>query len=161
LLAFAASCQSNEPARQHAKLGPVGYDMPADWVKTDRGTRTTVWTPPDNEQKESVTVTRADLDPALAKAGPAALAPLLVKAQGTLAAAQVSTPEPVTTALGLHGYRVTVQFTPRGTGSRTYTRVHELFVDGTTLVHVMYTAANADLDSAALKMAVDSAHKEG
>ena len=160
LLALAA-CQGSERAHQHAKLGTVGYDVPEGWVKDDRGARTTVWTPTDNDRKESITVTRADLEPALAKVGPAALAPLLLNAQGSLVGAQVSTPEPVTTALGLHGYRVAVRFTPRGAAGGTYTRVHTVLLDGATLVHVMYTAATPDLDSEALKMAIDTARVEG
>lgn len=159
-LACFAGCQGDAPERQHATLGSVGYDIPVDWSRADRGPRMSIWTPGENSRKESVTVIRADLDPALAKAGPSAIEPLLIKAQGTLPRAHVSTPEPITTAHGLQGFRVAVEFTPFA-GKPPYTRIHTIVIDGATLVHVLYTAASPDPESQAMKMVLETAHKEG
>ena len=159
--ALVAACQGSGPEHQHAKLGSIGYDVPADWQRRDMGARETLWTPQDNARKESVAIVRADLDPALAKAGPTALQKLLLKAQGSLANAKVSAIDPIATSEGLQGFRVSVDFAPLGPTKPHYTRIHTLLVDGKTLVHVMYTAASPDPESQAMKMAVDTAHTEG
>jgi hypothetical protein len=156
-----SACQGSDDDHQHATVGRVGYDVPVGWQRTDLGARESVWTPPENARKESVTITTAELDPALAQAGPSALEDLLLRAQGTLHGAKVSAAEEVATSHGLRGFRVAIDFAPLGDARPHYTRIHTLLTDGKTVVHVLYTAATPDPDSQALKMAVDTAHVEG
>lgn len=161
LIALVAACSGTEPPHQHATLGALGYDIPDGWQRTDQGPRAAMWTPSDNERKESVVVIRGDLDAEVARRGPAAFAELLVAAQGSLPRAHVGAPEAVTTKAGLHGYRVAVEFSPFGGDQPRYSRVHTILIDGATLVHVIYTARTPDLDPSALEMVIDSTHGEG
>lgn len=157
----AAGCSGNEPAHQHATLGTLGYDMPDGWHRADQGARTSVWTPADNNRKESVTVIRAELDREIARRGPGAFAELLVAAQGSLPGAHVGAPEPLITKTGLRGFRVRVDFAPFGGEQPRYARVHAIVLDGDSIVHVMYTARTPDPDPSAFEMALDTAHEEG
>jgi hypothetical protein len=160
VLVLVAACQGDASERQHASLGSIRYDMPLGWHRDDRGPRSSVWAPDENPRKETVTIIRAELDPALATRGVDALAPLLAKAQGTLRGVSASPPEPVSTSHGMQGFRVALHFTPIP-GAAPYTRVHALLVRGRTLLHVIYTAASPDDDEAAMKLVLDTAHEKG
>jgi hypothetical protein len=156
-----AACSGSEPVHQHATLGPIAYDIPEGWHRTDQGSHASMWTPPDNDRKESVVVMRGDLDREIERRGPAAYADLLVTAQRSLPHAHVGTPQPVTTKAGLHGFRVAVEFSPFGADKPRYARVHTILLDGATVVHVIYTALTPDPDPQALQMVLDTTHEEG
>jgi hypothetical protein len=149
-------------SKQHAGLGTLAFDVPADWQRADsttRGVVTSVWTPPpgDNARKESVTVIYTELSPAVAKAGPSTVAQLLTQAQASLHG-RLSQPASVTTRHGFVGARVDVDFVPPGR-HETYHRVHAAFVDGGGLVHVIYTAEKPDVGLAAFDEVLATMHR--
>jgi hypothetical protein len=119
-----------------------------------------VWQPDDNDRKESITVIRTGLSPAVAKAGASGIEPYLAAAQRSLPDARVSKTKRITTAKGLHGARVDVEFTPQGQ-SEPYRRAHVVLVDGSALVHVLYTALEPDRDFDALGVVLDNLQHEG
>jgi len=100
-----------------------------------------MWVPADNQRHESIVLIRA---------GVAAGTPLdnvgqlLEDAQDGLGP---NRPTATVTAIGagLQGSRVEFDFVPPGTRD-TYHRVHALFVDGDSFIHVLYTAKNAESD---------------
>ena len=132
---------------QHAELGTLSFDVPADWQHADsstRGVRSSIWTPPpdENGRKESVTVIYTERSSAVAGAGQGTVAQLLIAAQASLHG-RLSNPASLTTRHGFAGARVDVDFVPPGL-HETYHRVHAAFVDGNGLVHVIYTAKQPD-----------------
>jgi hypothetical protein len=66
----------------------------------------------------------------------------------------------VKTARGLVGARVDLDFVPPGQPSR-YRRVHVVLVDGSALVHVLYTAKHADVEGDAIGVVLDNLQHEG
>ena len=116
-----------------------------------------MWTPENNARKESVTVIRSERSGATASAGLAKLADLIVESQGS--GAKVSTPRPFVTTSGLRGVRVEVAYVPPGM-THEYQRVHVVLVDGSTLVHVMYTALTSDPALDALNVVLGSIRHE-
>jgi hypothetical protein len=153
LTAVLAACGSGEIARQHVQLGSLTFDVPADWQRGDttrRGIATAIWSPGDNERKETITVTRSELVPATAAAGPALLEQLLARAS-QLPDAHRSETKQVTTQQGLQGARVELDYTPPNSRLR-YHRVHVVLADGDALVHVLYTALDPDRDLDALRL---------
>jgi hypothetical protein len=138
-----SACSDDAVATQTVQLAQLSFDVPADWERHDanrRAVEISEWTPDDNPRKESITVIRSQTSPAVAKAGVPALTPLLADAQKSLASVHASRVSSVTTARGLTGARIDVDFVPPGSKDR-YHRVHAVFVDTTgALVHVLYTA---------------------
>lgn len=164
-LALASGCtDNNEPvARQRVTLGALRFDVPASWQRTDHtrsGVATAVWQPEGNDRKESITVIRTDLAPAVAKAGSTALVPYLAHALRSLSHVRTSAVTPVTTTRGLTGARVDLDFIPPGQKAR-YRRVHVVLVDGASLVHVLYTAQHPDRDADAIGVVLDNLQHEG
>ena len=161
---FTGCAASNEElAREHAKLESLELDVPANWQRTDRmrsGVATATWQPEDNERKESVTVIRTELSLAVAQAGAVAIEPYLAHAQRSLPQARTSAVKRISTAKGLQGARVDVDFVPQGQHER-YRRVHVVLVDGSSLVHILYTAQHPDHDLAALGVVLDNLHHTG
>ena len=82
---------------------------------------------------------RSELNPAVATSGLDTLERLLIAAQRGLPHAHTSVLSPITTARGLSGVRVQVDFTLPGK-QVTYRRTHAVVVDEGVLVNVMYTA---------------------
>lgn len=165
LLAALSACGSQrEEAREHARLASLSFDVPAGWSRTDsmqRGVLTAEWRPEHNERRESITVIRTELAPALAKAGPAALEPYLAAAQRSLPSVRPSRVKSIETARGLKGMRVDAEFVPVGQ-EQPYRRVHVALVDpkGTALIHVLYTAKHPDRALTALELVLANLRRE-
>jgi hypothetical protein len=156
VLAAAAACSSGDT--QSAKLGDLVYDAPSDWHSESPQRSTSLWVPEDNVAKQSVEIIRAEIEPALAKTGGSGIEPLLVQAQGELRQAHVGTASQFTTKRGLLGVRLDADFVPDG-ATRKYHRVHAVVIDGTTLIHVLYTAVMPDPDLKAFEMVLQTIHR--
>lgn len=163
VVALAASCDGGPAiATQLAHVGPVSFEVPVGWTHTDTvrdGRVTSVWAPPDNPRKESITVIRA---PRIARGGAVAVAigGELVTAHRGLRAARISPVVPVTTRTGLHGVQLDVRFRPGGV-DRMYARTHAVLVeDAHTLIHVLYTAAAPDPDRVPLELVLETLRTE-
>jgi len=157
-------CSSRTTARQHAKLASLEFDIPADWHRADLtrpDVSTSEWTPEANERSEAVTIIRTTSSPAVAKAGVPALEPLLAAAQRSLTNAHASRVTRVTTARGLSGARIEVDFVPPGK-QQSYHRIHVVLVDerSTSLIHVLYTAKSPDDELDALTAVLDTIRSE-
>lgn len=164
LLAALTACGSVEaPATMHARTGAVGYEMQDGWSRIDsraRGIATTVWTPAENPQRMSVTVIRTEQAPLVAAMDPNTLTGLLAQAQNGLDEAKMTSPTLISTAGGLHGARVEVDFVPPS-GKARYHRSHIVLADGSALVHVMFTAQAADTFAALDTVLTSIRHEEG
>jgi hypothetical protein len=162
-IACAAGC-SRSAELQHIELGALRFDVPGDWQRTDTTARdgvTVVWTPRDNERKQSVAVIYSVQNPAMPGADAATLEHLLAGAQAALPHARTSQITAIPSRRGLHGARVDLDFIPAGSSAR-YRRVHAVLVDPAdhAVVHVLYTAKTPDLD--ALNLVLGSIrHEEG
>jgi hypothetical protein len=162
VLAALAGCDGGAPMGQPARLATLAFDAPAGWhgVQSDRpGLATVVWTPDDNTRKESVTVIRTEQSPVVAAAGTPVLEDALTRAQGSLFAAKVGEAQHVTTGRGLAGVRIELDYVPPGQTAH-YHRAHAVVAIGTTLVHVLYTAAEPDQDLAAFSMVLNTLRAE-
>ena len=153
----ASTTIASEPAR----LGGIGFDVPAGWQRADYqqpNERISIWTPGDNARKESITViesravgARLD-DPRLKK--------LLSGAQQALHGARTSQVSPVATEVGLAGFQIEVEFTPSATMPR-YRRTHVVLrTEPGGLVHVIYTARTPDPDREVLETVLSTVHPE-
>jgi hypothetical protein len=156
-----AGCGGDD-SRHHVKTAALGYDVPADWTSDDheaRGLSTSVWTPPVNDHKESISIVRNDRRANVASADLQTIERLLVEAQPP--GAELSVAHPILTRSGLRGVQLESSFVPSGF-ARPYHRVHAVLVDGTTLVNVMYTARDADPKLEAFELVMSSIrHEEG
>lgn len=162
LLVLAVSaCGDESITTQSAKLGRISFEIPAEWDRHDANRRSveiSEWTPDENSRKESITVIRSQTSPAVAKAGVPALMPLLAEAQKSLSNVRASRASQVTTARGLIGARIELDFVPPGS-KNSYHRIHAVFVDGTgALVHVLYTARKPS--SKAFEVVLNTLHTE-
>jgi hypothetical protein len=159
--ALAIGCSG--PSNQHVRLGSLGFDVPGGWHNVDevrRGVVTSVWTPDGNDRKESVTVIRTELAPNVANASAGLVAQLAEQAQRSLTDARITQAVALSTAGGLSGVRIEVDYVPPGLHER-YHRVHIVLVDKRTLVHVLYTAHEPDAHSEAFNLVLRSIREEG
>ena len=161
-LVVASACSSSGPALDKATIGNLAFGAPSGWEKRDVSNKQRAmleWVPSadDNDRKESITVIRADR-PATAKATPAQLQHMLVEAQRGMTNATFAAPVSFTTRHGFRGVRVEGEFAPPGQSVR-YRRIHAAFVDGTTVVNVLYTARDPDLEN--FESVLDSFFREG
>lgn len=167
LLAALASCDGgSDVATEDAKLGPIAFEVPAEWQRINHETTGAVsaeWRPSveANSRKESVTVVRSTRRVGAQQLEPTQLAKLLASAQGSLRGAKVSDVTPVTTRRGLSGARINVSFEAGDAGVH-YRRVHAVLVDTerAELVHVLYTAASPDDQLTAFYTVLESLHRE-
>jgi hypothetical protein len=146
LLLFLASCASSERDVVTAKIDTLDYVAPMGWkprdVSSHRGT-VIEWTPDgDNDRKESLVVSRVE-QPALAMS-PLHLRRALVETTSRLPDARFSSPRSFVTRSGLSGWRTEGTFSPLGPRAGTYQRIHAVLVDGSSLVHVLFTARDLD-----------------
>lgn len=164
VLVALASCAGGEgPPRVRVTHASLVFDVPENWQRVDysrRGVATAVWQPDDNDRKESITVIRTEQSPAVAKAGAVGIEPYLAAAQRSLLNARVSKTKRITTPQGLEGARVELDFVPQGM-SETYRRVHVVLADGSSLVHVLYTAKQPDRDTDAIGVVLENLKHEG
>ena len=143
-------------------LGPIAFEVPPTWHRTDTHGRTTasaVFAPAMNGRKESIAVIRTELGPIAEKYTPSMLSNLLLQTQSSFPRANVAPVARVSTAGGYTGARVEVDYVPPGRTDR-YHRVHAVLLDGTALIHVMYTAASPDAEIAVFQRVIDSLHEE-
>ncbi len=169
VLCLIAACDGTpfaERPSQYERLGTLGLEVPAEWTRGDAtplGQVSSTWVPSaENPRKESVTVIRSQVDHAFVRADGAYLEQMLRAAQATLPKARLSSPTAVTTAQGLSGLRMTVDYVPAGQRAA-YHRVHVVLVDRTAtsaLIHVLYTARDADPELAALELVLSTLRPE-
>jgi hypothetical protein len=147
---------------QPAKLGDFSYQAPAGWTQTkSKGWHSvsTTWTPDNNDQKESIVVIRTQIDSALGQAGAEAIKKKLLAAQRELPQVQVlGSPIDFHSDGGFAGVRVEDNFIPAGAKYQ-YHRTHAVLVEGTDIIHVLYTAEQPDAEERALHLVVNSLHK--
>lgn len=93
----------------------------------------------------------------MATAGPAAIEGLLASAQ--VPGAKISATGPVKTEHGLSGVRIELDYVPPGM-KHSYHRVHAVLVDGSTLVHVLYTARTPDPTLETFNQVLATIHEE-
>jgi hypothetical protein len=138
-LVLLVACADKPRELTSANLGNIDYAVPEGWAMRDvsqNGQTILVWTPTDNDRKQSVTVIRTQPMPHLAKASKEYLASKLgqtLKQPG----------RSLVTKRGLDAVRADGRFTPRGMAS-SYMRSHAVFFDGDALVHIIYTAKEPD-----------------
>ncbi|MDB4955978.1 MAG: hypothetical protein JWO36_3547 [Myxococcales bacterium] len=158
----AASCGSSS-SHQHVQLTKLSFDVPGDWTHTEskgRGIVTSVWTPSEgNDRRESITIVRSELSPAVANAGVSTLDRLLTSAQASLHDAKISSVTQTTTTNGLAGARIETDYVPPELHVR-YHRVHVVLVDGSALVNVLYTARDPDANLAAFNLVLSTIRHE-
>ncbi len=161
-LVLGSACNSERVQRD--SIAQVDYIVPSSWHSAKSATKTSatvVWTPEDNLRKESISIVSSPIDEALAKSGPSALGPLVARAQGALGQIPAPSVAPISNEHGLSGVEVQVDFTPPGQNTR-YHRVHAALLDGSRVIHILYTAADPDSSLATLKLVIASlAHEEG
>jgi len=150
---------------EHVTFAHLAFDVPGAWSNHDevrRGVSTTMWTPEDNANKESITVIRTHAVGAVPQAGIATLDRLIKNATENLPGARVAGIVPVRTEHGLQGVRVDVSYVPPSTHER-YRRIHVVLVDAdrASLVLVMYTAKIADQQLEALELVLSTIREEG
>lgn len=161
LIALAACNDSSSPTEVH-ELGTLEYELPTGWQAKEQvahGRRIVVWSPTTNPRKETITLVRSEPLPALAKAGAGAVSQHLASAQLALDG-RFAVPTTFTSTHGLAGARIAGSFTPPGQAG-VYARVHVVVVDGDSLVHVLYTAQNADAGHRTLATVLDSLKRKG
>jgi len=164
LVLLAACATSDSIEKQSAKLGGYAYEAPASWHGADtREPRsvTTSWAPSaeDNAHKESLVVIRTQLDPALAKAGVPEVERLLIAAQRELPHLHLAgATTKFVTDKGLTALRLDSEFVPPGL-TATYHRTHVALLDGTTLIHLIYTTTDLSTEGQALVLVLQSIHR--
>ena len=161
LIIVTGCSDSSGSESQVAQLGPVSFEIPEPWRRSDTsrpGSMTSVWTPPSNARKESVSVIRSERSQASLRQ----IEQQLVGAQQSLRGGRISTVTPVTTEQGLRGSRIEVRFRPDlpGTNERMYRRIHVVLVEEDALIHVLYTSAMVDGDLAALDLVLATIRQE-
>ncbi len=148
-------------ASEPARLGGLGFDVPAGWQRADYqqpNERIAIWTPGDNARKESITVIESRA--VGARVDEPRLKKLLSGAQQALHAARTSEVAAVATELGLSGYRIEVEFTPSA-AMPNYRRTHVVLrTEPGALVHVIYTARTPDPDREVLETLLSTVHAE-
>ncbi|MBL0220086.1 MAG: hypothetical protein IPQ07_40240 [Myxococcales bacterium] len=155
--ASTATTIASEPAR----LGNVGFEVPAGWQRADYqqpGERIAIWTPADNARKESITVIESRA--VGARLDDARLKKLLSGAQQALHGARTSQVSAVATEVGLAGYQIEVEFTPSA-AMPNYRRTHVVLrTEPGGLVHVIYTARTPDPEREVLETVLSTVHAE-
>lgn len=140
---FVACHEPSTPIELH-ELGELEYAMPSDWESKSRieaGRKVVEWMPKDNSQKESIVLIYSETLPAMAKAGPTAIAPRLAEAQLALRGA-FERPARFRSKSGVEGVLVDGSFIPPDQ-QRRYRRSHAALAAGDRMVHVLYTAERA------------------
>jgi hypothetical protein len=155
LLALYACSEDSSP--KAFTFSNLTFDLPAEWQQSGSTIgNVSTWTPKDNDHGESIVLIRADAPSDLSD-DPSRLNQLLEDAQGTLTDNPVAATA-VRTAGGFAGSRVDLDYVPPG-AKTPYHRAHLVLVDGTQLVHVLYTARTSDPNLGALKTLLQTLHQ--
>jgi hypothetical protein len=160
MLYLAAACSSSSSAVERATIGSLAFDAPGGWTRRDLSTHQRAmveWRPADHEREESVAVVRVER-PALAKGKDSQLERLLQEAQANLPRGTFGQPARFSTKHGLWGVRIEGELVQPGQTVPVH-RLHAVLVEGTALVHVIYTAR--ELDREAFELVVDSMRRGG
>lgn len=141
-----ACASSSGPEVETTTFEGLEFAVPEGWTsasQSEHQTKILVVRPNDNDRKESITVMRTREMPALANTDAAYLQQLLADAQRSLLDGKPGRATRVRTKHGFVGARVEADFVPDGTSAH-YHRIHAVVRDGTSLVHLLYTARDAD-----------------
>jgi hypothetical protein len=165
-LALLLAACSGVSSRVHVTFARLDFDIPSDWTSRDsvrRGTATQMWTPTENERKESIMVIRSELAAVTAQAGSPTVDGLLADATRGLPGARAGTVVPVLTKSGLQGVSVDVSFVPPLAGGERYHRVHVVLLDRarSSLINVMYTAKDPEESHQTLDLVLSTIREEG
>lgn len=139
LVVLLVACADKPREMTLARVGNLDYAVPEGWAMRDvsqNGQTILVWTPADNDRKQSITVIRTAPMPHLRNASKDYLASKLGQ---TLRQPGRN----VVTKQGLDAARTDGRFTPRGMAA-TYARSHLTVFDGDSLTHFIYTAQQPD-----------------
>lgn len=142
-----AGCASSGTSLESAKIETLDYSVPSGWTSRNLSVfqrPTFEWKPEgDNERKESLVVSRVSLPALTVEKNRGYLRRNLVEASNQLPEARFSSPTSFVTRGGLRGMRVEGSFKPPSQAG-SYHRTHAVLVDGTSIVHVLYTARDPD-----------------
>lgn len=158
----ASACGESGPELSWQTVEGLQYALPLGWSVRDQSEQTRkilVWTPDDNEHKESITIIKTQSLVGLTQVGLPRMQGLLSAASAGLPEASFTTPTRVVTSRRLVGLRVDGQFTPTGAGAP-YRRIHVVMLDGTALVHVLYTARNLSEEPEGLRIVLETLHRK-
>lgn len=154
LAVFGAAC-SDVHTPQQIQFGNLGFELPDTWSEASGGggADNRMWVPTENDRRESIVMIRSKLPDGVSLDN---LSGLLADAQTGLAS---SRPQVATAELGngLRGARVEFDYIPPG-HPHPYHRVHTVFVDGASLIHVFYTAKDSDPTLSALSGVLRTLH---
>jgi hypothetical protein len=161
-LTFASCAPSQTSLGRPTLAGDLGLDIPPGWTVRDYSdnARTVLqWTAPSELDRRgaSVLVVRVE-NSAHARSTPDELGRWLFDAQRRLPQSSFKPPIAFVTANGFPGVRVEGEFVPPNHHAA-YRRLHAVIVDGTSLVHVIYTARQLDREN--FDEIVDSFSREG
>ena len=162
LAACLAGCGTATPQTQDGHLAEFRFVVPSGWKKhqVNAGSReVSRWVPESNDGKESISLIRTALRSDVHTRDSAALLELLGDAQRSLPHGQFGQASRLSTSNGMRTLVVAGDFEPAGTTHR-YHRVHALVIDGSAVVHVLYTAETPDPDLKVFHAVVDSLHRE-
>jgi hypothetical protein len=151
LATIAVGCSTNAPSGDRVTLDSLRFEVPTQWQRHDThlsGVTTSVFTPPENTRRESLTVIRTHGALGVARGSEADLVRLLATAE-SFAGAPSGPVSAISTGQGMRGARIELDYVPPGL-RQSYHRIHVVVLDGDALVHVLYTALSPDLDALAL-----------
>ncbi|MBL0216102.1 MAG: hypothetical protein IPQ07_19745 [Myxococcales bacterium] len=139
--------EAPERPSQVAQLGGLSFEVPADWHHIElgrQGATVSMWSPDGpNPRKETITIVRGDQPIVAGFRDGTGVQNVLERAQGTLPGARLSAVRTITTAQGLSGARLEVDFAPLEP-AQIYHRIHVVLADGAGFVNVLYTAKDPD-----------------
>lgn len=162
--AAAPACSSGDAvAVQWQTLDGLNYAVPTEWVSIDQSEqfrKVVVWAPPSNTSKQTVSVIRTRPTPSVTSVGLPKMERLLAATLAGLPSSKFSAPEKIVTAKGLAGMRARGEFLPQG-ATQHYIREHAVLLDGDALVHVMFTAQDANTSRESMQVVLDTLHREG
>jgi hypothetical protein len=146
-LAMLSSCTGSDADEELevANIGGLQYAVPAGWKSQDQSehqNKIIVWRPSDNPRKESIALIRSKELPALVKGDFGHIEQFLAEAQKSSSDGTFTAVTRFKTNRGLVGARTEGDLVPDAASHTTYRRMHAVLIDGTSLVHVLYTARN-------------------
>lgn len=161
LVAILASCGESAPAVSWQTVEGLQYAVPLGWSVRDQSEQTRkilVWTPDDNDQKESVTIIKTQSLVSTTNGGLPRLQGLLAAASAGLPASSFTKPTKVVTSRGLVGMRVDGQFVPSAIAAP-YRRIHVVMLDGRALIHLLFTSKDMTAEPEGLRIVLETLHR--
>lgn len=158
---LALGCAGDGRETRSASIDGLAYSVPAEWQsknQSEHQTKIALWTPDDNDRKESVAIVRTRAMPALVHADFQRIQQLLSDAQKNLPRGSFGVASRFKSQHGLTGARIAGSFVPDG-GVVHYHRFHAVVIDRDSLVHVIYTATDANQST--FDLVLDSLARKG